>query len=100
MSQEVVRHGLPERATAALFNAAMGFRRRNPTYREAANVTDSVAGRDLKALVEAGLLESVGERRGRYYVRSDVLKVLESSIRQPRADFEDPFVKVPATLGL
>jgi Fic family protein len=100
MSQEVLRHGLPERATAAVFNAAMGFRLRNPTYREAAEVTDSVAGRDLRALVEAGLLESVGERRGRYYVRSEALKVLESSIRQPKAEFEDPFVKVPATLGL
>jgi Fic family protein len=100
VSQEVLHRGLPERATAAVFNAAMGFRLRNPTYREAAEVTDNVAGRDLKALVEAGLLESVGERRGRYYVRSEVLKVLESSIRQPKMEFEDPFVKVPADLGL
>jgi Fic family protein len=97
VSQEVVRRGLPERAIPALFNAAMGFRLRNPTYREATDVTDSIAGRDLKALVAAGLLESVGERRGRFYVRSDVLKVLESSIRQPKVEFEDPFANLSGT---
>lgn len=102
MSQEVVRRGLPERATPAVFNAAMGFRLRNPTYREAADVTDSVAGRDLKALVEAGLLESVGERRGRFYIRSESLKVLEASIRQPKVELENPFLnlRATATLGL
>lgn len=100
MSQEVERHGLPERAAAPVFNAAMGFRLRNSTYREAAGVTDAVAGRDLKALAEAGLLQAVGERRGRFYMASPALKVLEASIRQPREQIQDPFRKQPATLGL
>ncbi len=100
MSQEVARHGLPERAAAPVFNAAMGFRLRNSTYREAADVTDAVAGRDLRALAEAGLLRPVGERRGRFYVASPALKVLEESIRQPREQMQDPFRKLPATLGL
>jgi Fic family protein len=100
VSQEIERHDLPERATAAAFNAAMGFRLRNATYREAADVTESVAGRDLKALAEAGVLRAVGERRGRYYVASPGLKALEESIRQPREQIEDPFQKLPATFGL
>lgn len=99
-SQEITRHGLPERATAAIFNAAMGFRMRNVNYRDVAEVTDSVAGRDLKAIAEAGLLHAVGERRGRFYVASPALQALEKSIRQPRVPFDDPFTKVPATLGL
>jgi Fic family protein len=100
VSQEVARHGLPERATAPVFNAAMGFRLRNATYREAAEVTDAVAGRDLKALADAGLLHAIGERRGRFYMASAALKVLEESIRQPREQIQDPFRKLPATLGL
>lgn len=101
LSHEVERHRLPERTTAPVFNAAMGFRLRNATYREAADVSDAVAGRDLKALVRAGLLVSVGERRGRFYVASSRLKTLEASIRQqPRTPIEDPFVKIPQSLGL
>lgn len=97
-SQEVARHGLPERAIAAVFNAAMGFRLRNATYREAADVTDAVAGRDLKALAAAGLLAAVGEKRGRYYVATPQLRALGESIRQPKVPIEDPFESVPHTL--
>jgi Fic family protein len=100
VSQEVSRRGLPDRAAAAVFNAAMGFRLRNATYREAAGVSDSVAGRDLKALAESGLIQALGERRGRTYVASPALRTLEESIRQPRAPIEDPFTSLPSTLGL
>lgn len=31
-------------------------------------ITELTATRDLKAIVEAGLFDAVGERRGRYYV--------------------------------
>jgi Fic family protein len=68
VTAEARRRAVPERAAAALFNASMGFRLRNPTYRELADVSEAVAGRDLKALVAAGLLEAVGERRGRSYL--------------------------------
>ena len=100
VSHEVSRRGLPERAATGVFNAAMGFRLRNATYREAAGVSDSVAGRDLKALADAGLLQAVGERRGRFYVASQAVLALEQSIRQPRLPIEDPFVRLPATLVL
>lgn len=100
VSEEVHRKGIPDRASAAVFNAAMGFRLRNATYREAAGVSEAVAGRDLKALADAGLLQAVGERRGRFYVASAAVRALEESIRQPRMPIEDPFTNIPATLGL
>lgn len=99
VSEEVAKRRLPERSAAAVFNAAMGFRLRNATYREAAEVNETVAGRDLKAIAEAGLLVAVGERRGRYYVATPQLRALEESIRQPRAPIEDPFAAAPQTLG-
>lgn len=100
VSEEVARHRLPERATAAVFNAALGFRLRNSSYRDAAEVSEAVAGRDLKALTDAGLLTAVGERRGRSYVATPTLQALERSLRQPRNVIEDPFKSPPGSLGL
>ncbi len=97
VSEAIAKRGLPERSAAPMFNAAMGFRLRNGAYRLAADVTDAVAGRDLRALAEAGLLTAIGERRGRFYVASDTLRTLEESIRQPRTPIPDPFKELPET---
>ena len=48
-------------------DAAFGYKVRNRRYREDAGISDVVASRDLKRLTEAGLLDAVGEKRGRYY---------------------------------
>ncbi len=102
VSGEVTRRRLPDRAASVLFNASMGFRVRNATYRTLADVNDSIAGRDLKLLVDAGLLEAVGERRGRFYRATPILIAMDQSVRQVRRPLEDPFVAVPIpqTLGL
>lgn len=92
LEAEVNRRGLSERTIAALFNAALGYRIRNATYRAQADVSELVASRDLRALVEAGLLEPRGERRGRFYLRSAALAEVEASIRVERSeDGDDPF---------
>ena len=92
LEAEVNRRGLSERTIAALFNAALGYRIRNATYRAQADVSELVASRDLRALVEAGLLEPRGERRGRFYLRSAALAEIEASIRIERSeDGDDPF---------
>lgn len=92
-------HGLPERAVSGLMEAAYGFRLRRGAYvttvEESAGeeIRDLTASRDLKAMVTAGLLEPVGERRGRHYVGSDELTAVRNEIRAsrpPRAT-EDPF---------
>lgn len=83
---------LPVRSIGPLFNAALGSRLRNPTYRTLADVSELVASRDLRALVEARLLTPEGERRGRTYVRSDRLRQIEESVRIERPeDLADPF---------
>jgi hypothetical protein len=95
----VEKHGLAERCTAALIDAAYGFRVRRSSYQHAANlswaeeVPDVTASRDLKAMVQKGLLLPVGERRSRHYLASDELKAIREEIRSRRAPREerDPF---------
>lgn len=96
------RHSVPERAASGLVEAALGLRLRNATYRAVVKATDGdeiselTASRDLRALVEAGLIDPVGEKRGRYYVGRQQLLELRERIRAPRparSDF-DPFVLV------
>jgi len=69
-------HGLPERCDLPLMDAAFGYKVRNQRYREDQQISDVVASRDLKKLTDAGLLEAIGEKRGRYYVSGDPLKRL------------------------
>jgi Fic family protein len=93
IDHEVRRLGGPERSVPALFNAALGYRIRNATYRTLAeDVSELVASRDLRALVEAGLLTPEGERRGRTYLASPSLRGIEQSVRSARPrDDTDPF---------
>ena len=66
------------------------MRVRNATYRPVADVSDHLAGRDLKLLVEQGFLIPKGERRGRHYVASDDLLKVRVRVQEPRR-VEDPF---------
>jgi Fic family protein len=68
------RHGLPERTELAMMDAAFSYKVRNAHYRDANEISDVVASRDLKRLSDLGLLVPVGERRGRFYVAGDALK--------------------------
>jgi len=86
---------LQERTIPALFDAALGFRIRNATYRAILDdeITDATAGRDLRQMVAAEVLEPRGEKRGRYYVATGFLTALRQRItdsRDPR-DNADPF---------
>lgn len=93
---EVRRLHLPERTMDALQYTAVGYRLRNAEYRSMTEVNEGMATRDLAALVRAGLLEARGERRGRFYVAAEPLRVLRSRIRSQRdIDVnEDPFAGV------
>jgi Fic family protein len=84
---------VPERAVPSLFDASAGFRIRNASYRASADVSELVASRDLRTLVEAGLLEPRGERRGRFYVRGQPLADIDETIRgrRPAKTEDDPF---------
>ena len=85
--------GLPERIGLALHDAAMGLRVRNPTYRTAAEVSDQVASKDLKAAVAMNFLIPKGEKRGRYYEASPMLLGQRKLFHEPGAvpdPFDDP----------
>lgn len=64
----VKRRKLNERTALPMFDASLGLRMTNSRYQKDAGVTQFTAGRDLKELSDLGLLEAVGEKRGRYYV--------------------------------
>jgi Fic family protein len=92
------RHKLPDRMIFALYDAVQLFRVRNAVYRatleEAGEpISDQMASRDLRQLVEMGLLEARGERRGRYYVAASPILQIRSEMRADRnpRDETDPF---------
>lgn len=99
LDQQAKKHRLPERTLIALFDAAMRFRVRNQTYRADVEsstdeeITDATARRDLTRLTVLGLLESRGEKRGRYYVAGRDLRELREEIVKSRdkRDDSDPF---------
>jgi Fic family protein len=97
LEDEVRRAGLPERALLALSDAAMGLRVRNASYRIHEEATRATAGRDLKMMVDAGLLAAHGEKRGRSYVGSDRLRAIWKEIRESSypIDLVDPFASHP-----
>lgn len=95
-------HGLPERCAAGLMDAAYGLRIRRGGYQisvESAvgeEISQQSASRDLMAMVDADLLEPIGERRARYYLAADEPKRRWSEIRAKRPPEEtgDPFEAV------
>jgi Fic family protein len=83
------RHGLPERSMAALFDAALGFKIRNASYRAALRgwdeeISNQVATSDLKGMVNAGLLRQFGAKRGTYYEAGDPLNRIREEVQRGR----------------
>lgn len=91
VSRVRIEAGLDERNMGSLFDAAAGYRVRRFRHVDFADVSERVASADLKKLVDAGLLQPVGERRGRYYVASERLRMVEVEGRTPRPRRPDPF---------
>ncbi|SDT67431.1 Fic family protein [Actinoplanes derwentensis] len=89
------RHRLPERVLVALFDAASGLRVRNSTYRAAVEqqgdepISEQTGSRDLKELVNVGLLRPRGQARGRYYVADEEIARLRQQIIDTRDDRDD-----------
>ncbi len=95
LEEEIQRRKLPDRLVLALFDAANRFRVRNSTYRSTADVSTWVATNDLKLLAEHGLLIPHGEKRGRYYVASDLTMEIRKQAREARPPLDDPFAEPP-----
>ena len=86
----VVEKGLPSRTALGLLEAAFGARVRNASYRVSTDISGNLASRDLKQLVDAGLLEAKGEKRGRHYVAADPVRAIRERNRRPKG-VDDPF---------
>jgi Fic family protein len=93
--------GLPERVIFAIADASIGYRVRNATYRNLAEINEVTASRDLKAAVDAGLLIPDGERRGRLYTGSPQIKaVFDKLSRDHIKSIPDPFAPETKQLQL
>ena len=96
---EIVRKAdLPERSALGLLQAAVGGKVRNASYRVSADISNNLASRDLKGMVDAGLLSAEGEKRGRHYVAGRDLSELRRKTRLPKPignPFEDSDIVGP-----
>ena len=92
LSDLVIARGLPDRMALALIQAAFGTRVRNSSYRVSADVSKNLASRDLKVLVDAGLLVPEGERRGRFYSAAPIVAEIRQKLRLPKK-VDDPFAE-------
>ena len=102
------QHRLPDRATGVLVEAAYGFRLTHSTYKRLVDLTAGekvstlTTSRDLRALVDARLLQPIGQTRGRYYVGEPNLLAERKRIQAERAPKEtsDPFELASGQLSL
>jgi Fic family protein len=81
---------LNDRALPTLVDAASGYRIRRTHYMNSALVSEQVASRDLKILVDHGLLIGEGETRGRIYESSIQLREIYMRNYETRTTV-DPF---------
>jgi Fic family protein len=80
-----IHHSLQERCMAALFDAALGLRIRNSTYRATVDdwpepISAQVATDDLRAMASAGLLVKRGVKRGTYYEAGEPVQKIARDI--------------------
>lgn len=94
----IAKNRVHERTLPALFDAVFGYRVRRATYMAALedsgeDISEQTATRDFKALVEAGLLEPHGDKRGRFYTSTGPLTEISARAREMRSpkDRSDPF---------
>jgi Fic family protein len=92
VEQLLLDRGLDDRALSTAVDAAFGYTIRRSHYANAAEVSEQVASRDLKLLVDKGLLRPFGETRGRSYVASEGLRNIYLRNYESRTNV-DPFLQ-------
>lgn len=85
ISRLVETRGLSPRTMAALMSAARGLTIRNASYRATLRgwdeeISNQVATSDLSAMVQTGLLQQQGARRGAHYVASRPLAEIQQGL--------------------
>jgi Fic family protein len=92
LEQLLKKKHVNDRALPALADAAFGYRIRRSHYTKSAEVSEQVASRDLKELVEKGLLVGKGETKGRIYDGSPLIREVYIRNYERRSDV-DPFTQ-------
>ncbi|GAA0541891.1 Fic family protein [Rhizomicrobium palustre] len=90
-------HDLHDRMQPALLDAVFGYMLRAGRYQSENGVSDVVASRDLRRLCDLGLLEAVGEKRGRYYLSGEPLKQIQARVRLGGGTTPNPYDLVQET---
>lgn len=87
-SNEIKKRKLMERLAYAVADASVGIKVRNSAYRKYTNISNESASKDLRTLVDHGLLVPKGERKGRYYEASEMVTALRNSawVARPKRD--------------
>jgi len=92
LEQILKKKRVNDRALPAVVDAAFGYRIRRQHYMKSAEVSEQVASRDLKDLVDRGLLTGKGETRGRIYDASQLIREVYLRNYEPRTNV-DPFTQ-------
>jgi hypothetical protein len=87
------KHRLAERTISALFDASIGLRVRNSSYRSTLRsygeaISNQLATGDLRAMVQAGLLVQLGAKRGAYYQAAEPLAEIAAEVRRNRKQLD------------
>lgn len=80
----------------AIADAIMGLEIKNATYRNHAEVSENVASRDLKILVDKRVLVPLGDKRGRQYGPSGKLKEARDRAFTPFSIPDETKAQLPA----
>ena len=79
----------------AVADAIFGLKIKNASYRAFVGISENLASRDLKLLVDKGILVPSGEKRGRVYEASPKIKDLRKATWQ-KFKLPEPFkAKLP-----
>lgn len=85
---------LQERSVYALFNAALGYKVRNGSYRASLKhaageeISIQVATSDLRTMVNAGLLSQHGKKRGTFYAATPLVLGIRDRLRAQRSEID------------
>ena len=96
---EIKNRSLPDRSIPALMDAVFGYTIRRSIYLSHTDLTELSASRDLRQLVDAGMLIAEGDKRGRIYKASPILRSIRDRTREPHVII-NPFTVNVDTLPL
>ena len=82
---------VPSRTISALYTAASGGRVRRTSYQRDEDISQDQATRDLRTLLDRGLLEQRGQTRGRFYVAAPPIAAIAESLGRP-SPLRDPYL--------